>query len=152
MTSSTERKPSEWDTGTMCKDRRFYRHLWNRNAMQEIKKCMNFRGALFLRSLKCYFGIYFTRRFTTWEINTKITFAWALKQFVTRVHTVFYIHIVSNLYAWQRSSVTLLINYCLDKGAVVMVLRQHYLHMESLTLNTTLRIYRNRLCLLYRSA
>ena len=28
VTSSAERKPREWDTGTMCKDRRFYRHLW----------------------------------------------------------------------------------------------------------------------------
>ena len=29
MTSS-ERRRSEWDTRTMCKDRRFYRHLWIR--------------------------------------------------------------------------------------------------------------------------
>ena len=27
---SAERRPSEWDTGTMCKDRRFYCHLWIR--------------------------------------------------------------------------------------------------------------------------
>ena len=30
VVSSAERRPSEWDTGTMCKDRRFYRHLWIR--------------------------------------------------------------------------------------------------------------------------
>ena len=30
VTSSAERRPSEWNTGTMCKDRRFYRHLWIR--------------------------------------------------------------------------------------------------------------------------
>ena len=30
VTSSTERKPSEWDMRTMCKDRHFYRHLWIR--------------------------------------------------------------------------------------------------------------------------
>ena len=27
VTSSAGREPSEWDTGTMCKDRDFYRHL-----------------------------------------------------------------------------------------------------------------------------
>ena len=30
VTTSAERKSSEWDTGTMCKDRRFSRHLWIR--------------------------------------------------------------------------------------------------------------------------
>ena len=30
MASSAERKPREWDTGTMCKNRRFYRHSWIR--------------------------------------------------------------------------------------------------------------------------
>ena len=28
VTSSAERKHSEWQMGTVCKDRRFYRHLW----------------------------------------------------------------------------------------------------------------------------
>ena len=35
------------------------------------------------------FGVYFPRCFTTQEINTKINLSWALKQFVTRVHTLF---------------------------------------------------------------
>ena len=30
VTSSAERKPSEWNMGTMWKDRHFYRHLWIR--------------------------------------------------------------------------------------------------------------------------
>ena len=30
VTSSAERKQSEWETGMMHKDRRFYRHLWIR--------------------------------------------------------------------------------------------------------------------------
>ena len=38
---------------------------------------------------QCYFGIYFPRCFATREINTNITLSWALKQFVTRVHTLF---------------------------------------------------------------
>ena len=51
------------------------------------------RDELFLRSLECYFGIY-----------TKITLEWALKQFVTRVHTLFsilcmyLILLIGNLY------------------------------------------------------
>ena len=28
--SSAECKPDEWDTGSMCEDPRFYRHLWIR--------------------------------------------------------------------------------------------------------------------------
>ena len=47
------------------------------------------REELFLRSLECYFGVYFPRCFATREKNTKITLSWALKQFVTRVHTLF---------------------------------------------------------------
>ena len=39
-----------------------------------------------------YFGIYFPRCFATREINTKITFSWALKRFFTRVHTLFSIY------------------------------------------------------------
>ena len=36
-----------------------------------------------------FFGIYFPHCFATWEINTKITLLWALKQFITRVDTLF---------------------------------------------------------------
>ena len=77
---------------TMCKDRRFYRHLWIRYVVLEIKWCMYSRDELFLRSLECYFWIYFPRCFATREINTKITLSWPLKQFVTRVHTLFSIN------------------------------------------------------------
>ena len=50
------------------------------------------RDELFLRSPERYFGVYFPRCFATREINTKITLSWALKQFVTRVHTLFSIY------------------------------------------------------------
>ena len=48
---------------------------------------------MFLRSLGCYFGVYFPSCEATREINNKITLSWALKQFVTRVHTLLYIYI-----------------------------------------------------------
>ena len=43
----------------------------------------------FMRSLECYFGVYFPSCCATREINTKITLSWAHKQFATRVHTLF---------------------------------------------------------------
>ena len=45
-----------------------------------------------MRSLECYFGVYFLRCCATREINTKITLSWTHKQFATRVHTLFYIY------------------------------------------------------------
>ena len=42
---------------------------------------------LFRRSLLYYVGVYSPRCFATLQINTKISLSWALKQFVTRVHT-----------------------------------------------------------------
>ena len=48
------------------------------------------RGELFMRSREGYFGVYFPSCVATREINTKITLEWAHKQFVTRVHTLFY--------------------------------------------------------------
>ena len=53
------------------------------------KKCMYSRNELFMRSPECYFGVYFPSCFADREINTKITLSWALKKFVTRVHTLF---------------------------------------------------------------
>ena len=50
---------------------------------------------LFMRSIECYFGVYFPRCCATREINTKITPSWAHRQFVTRVHTLFYIYTTS---------------------------------------------------------
>ena len=49
-------------------------------------------GKLFLCSLESYFSVSFPRCFATREINTKITLSWALKQFVTRVYTLFSIY------------------------------------------------------------
>ena len=46
-----------------------------------------------MRSREGYFGVYFP----SCEINTKITLEWAHKQFVTRVHTLFYfLHDITN--------------------------------------------------------
>ena len=55
------------------------------------------RGELFMRSREGYFGVYFPSCAATKEINTKITLEWAHKQFVTRVHTLFYfLHDITN--------------------------------------------------------
>ena len=67
-----------------------------------IKQCMYSRHEPFLRSLECYFGIYFPRCFATQDINTKITLSWALKRFVTRVHTLFSMHFLYNAYIYMR--------------------------------------------------
>ena len=40
-------------------------------------------------ALKCYFGVYFPRCFATREINTEIILSWALKRFISQVHTLF---------------------------------------------------------------
>ena len=71
----------------------FYSHLWIRSVVQEIKQCMYSRDELFMRSLECYFGIYFPRCCATREINTKITLSWAHKPFATGLHTLFSISV-----------------------------------------------------------
>ena len=63
---------------------------------------------LFLRSLECYFGVYFPRCFATREINTKITLSWVLKQFVTYI--ILYIfrkyshELITANFSWTRLS------------------------------------------------
>ena len=57
-------------------------------------------GELFMRSLECYFGVYFL---VAAQKNTKITLEWAHKPFVTRVHTLFYIYFIHMI----------LISYCI---------------------------------------
>ena len=78
-------KPCEWDTGMMCKDRHFFHNLW---TLYPCKKWNNI-CSLTTNCFEYYFGVYFIRCFATWEINTKMTHSWALKQFVTRVHKLF---------------------------------------------------------------
>ena len=51
---------------------------------------MHLSDELFQHSLKVYFGVYFPSCEATREINSKITLELAQKQFVTRVHTLFY--------------------------------------------------------------
>ena len=99
VTSWAERKPSEWDTGTMCKDLvSFVIYGFVLSCKKKDYVCTlvtNRRDKPFLRSLECQFGIYFPRCFATRKLITKIILSWALKQFVTRVHTLFSI--------WSRS-------------------------------------------------
>ena len=52
---------------------------------------------LLQRSREGYFGVYFPSCEARGEINTKITFEWALKQFVTRVHTLFFIRLIESI-------------------------------------------------------
>ena len=55
------------------------------------------RGERFMRSREGYFDVYFPSCAATREINTKITLEWVQKQFVTRVHTLFYfLHDITN--------------------------------------------------------
>ena len=52
---------------------------------------------LFQCSQEGYSGVYFPSCEATREMNTKITFQWAQKQFVTRVHTLsYFLHNINN--------------------------------------------------------
>ena len=62
------------------------------------------RHELFLCSLECYFCNYFRRCFATREINTKITLSWALKQFVTRRHTLFSVYLGLDVFTFTDLS------------------------------------------------
>ena len=53
-----------------------------------IEYCLHSSGELFMRSREGYFGVF--PELLLREINTKITFEWAYKQFVTKLHTLFY--------------------------------------------------------------
>ena len=60
---------------------------------------MYYRDELFQHSPECCFGVYFPCSFATREVNTKITLSWALKQFVTRTHTLVAMYL---LVLWQH--------------------------------------------------
>ena len=55
-----------------------------------------------MRSLECYFGVYFPHCCATREINIKITLSWAHKQFARRVDTLFYITTTSPRGQWVK--------------------------------------------------
>ena len=68
--------------------------------------CMYSRDELFQHSREGYFGVYFPSCFATREINTKITLEWGQKQFVTRVHTLFYfLHDITNPWMTMKSTI-----------------------------------------------
>ena len=60
--------------------------------------CLYSSDEPFQRSREGYLGVYFPSCEATKEINSKITFKWAQRQFVTKVHTLFYfVHYITNL-------------------------------------------------------
>ena len=92
---------------------RLWRHQWNEDRASETRGwCVkNVFLSSFMDSLchvnkimyvlswrtvsaplECYFCVYFPRCSATREMNTKIILSWALKHFVTRVHTLFAIN------------------------------------------------------------
>ena len=61
---------------------------------------------LFQCSRGGYFGVYFLSCEATREINTKITLEWVQKQFVRRVHTLFYfLHDITNPYMMIKMTI-----------------------------------------------
>ena len=69
-----------------------YISLWNKHVwkyiLSLIEYCMYSSGELFMRSWDGYFCV--LPELLPREINTKITFEWAHKQFITKLHTLFY--------------------------------------------------------------
>ena len=86
VTSSAERKPSKWDTATMCKDRRF---IVIDGCVISRNKIMYVLSWWTTLSLESYFG-------------KKKKLSWALKQFVTRVHTLFSMNCIWTLLTFIR--------------------------------------------------
>ena len=73
------------------------------------------RDELFLHSLKCYFGVYFPHCYATREINTKITLSWALKQFITWIHTLFSMYWdIPWIDVWMLTHVEPLVFKCIE--------------------------------------
>ena len=94
MTSSAERKPSDWDKGTMCEDRPFYCNLWIRYVLQEMRQCIYCRDCLCSSSSSNIIFAYFPPIGVTREINTKIIFPWVHKQFVTGLQALLYTSVI----------------------------------------------------------
>ena len=70
------------------------------------ERCMYSSDELFLCSLECYIGIYFQNCEATREIDINIAVEWALKQFSTRVHILFYfLHDITN--PWMTIKMTI---------------------------------------------
>ena len=59
-----------------------------------------------LKSLECYFGVYFPCCFATWETNTKITVSQVNTWFATPVHTLFPIHYSDVIMGAMTSQIT----------------------------------------------
>ena len=77
IVSSAERKPREWYTVTMYKDRRFYRHLWIR-VRNEIMYVLSWLTVSALT--RVLFLCLFPSLLRNSGNKHKITLSWALKQ------------------------------------------------------------------------
>ena len=84
-----------WETTTK---QRVYAVGWCYNMVQYIESnvCTGV-VELFQCSREGYLGVYFLSWDATREISTKITLEWEQKQFVMKVHTLFYfLHVITN--------------------------------------------------------
>ena len=141
VTSSAEERPREWDTGTILKI------VVLSSFMDSLCRVRNkimyvLDDELFLRSLECYFCVYFPRCFATREINTKITLSWALKQVATRVHILFSMYtpdLIGNV-CIRVAGTTNMIHPCIGlvKGAVGFPIPPRLNHDALITHHTTI--------------
>ena len=106
VTSSAERKPSEWNTETMCEDRLLIVIYWFflcrvRNRIKYVFSRWNVY-VLTLLSLWCLFPSCLCNSGNKYQI----TLSWAHKQFATLVHTLFYMYLMfgvnSNLFIFYE--------------------------------------------------
>ena len=89
---------------------------------------MHSSDELFMRSLEFYFAVY--------SINTKITLEWAYQHFVTRVHTLFYIHFTPHFIryvitypvwygALSRNQWQLIVNGRANRNRIIFIYRRN---------------------------
>ena len=97
MTSSAQRKMGKWDKGMMCTEHRFYHHLWIPYIVRSKIMYVLPGDKMFCAQSSVILVFIPLVASQAREINTKITLPLALKQFLTRVHTLFSIHHVRSL-------------------------------------------------------
>ena len=114
VTSTAEHKRSEWDTGLMSEDRRFYRHWWICYAhvyaiTQVLFWCLSiyqtYRERINGPPLEClYYSTYFQSTWKIWlilvEINSNYRLIWMLVPFSWNEKHHFFRYLVhANLYS-----------------------------------------------------
>ena len=98
VTLSADRKPSEWDTGSMCE---FF------SSFVVIYQSVTWQTVYVLTRMS--FGVYFPHCCATREINTKITLSWAHKLFTIRAHILFDIYSIAISYFMNTYTCTIYI-------------------------------------------